>query len=552
MKKFKEKCRKNSSSWILITFLTFSLFMLFFQAVSNAKAESELRVGWLASEMLSTPQCNDAWQYESMGCMFWQLIYDQPWHYGPPPEYAYNLRAITGYETIDNKKFRFFIREGMTFHNNKPVTAKDFAFTYEYLPVSNPIWAYNSSTIVPGSAVVIDEHTVDFELKVVLSPKYPPFDWLPILPQHLWKRYKYDMEKYENSKAIGSGPYMLDSFKAGEYVSFKNFEKYWEKKPRVDKTVFKTYGTTDALGMALKRGEIDMVGYGGVGPMSAKLLEKADNVKLIYSPGISLQWLSFNMFPEGSLKDLNVRKAIVHAIDKERIVQMVYHGQAVLHDSFIYPELANYNPNLPQYKYNTDISNRLLDDGGYTDTDGDGFRNNPESGKNLDFKFLVPSSDTEEVKMASLIREQMKKIGIGIKINVVDVDTYYDLLYWPQNPVWDISFVSEEPGPYASWIWEFSKSWNDKNSIGWNCSYYDNPEFDKLLDAFNSEVDLEKAKILSHKMQEIIAHDLPYYIICRPNAIDPVRTDKLEGYVAYMGGVSSWINPFTYFNVHPK
>ncbi|MCF8067100.1 MAG: ABC transporter substrate-binding protein [Desulfobacterales bacterium] len=547
-----EKKRNYSRPWLIMAILVISLFMLIVQTAPDARAESELRVGWLADEMLSSLACNDAWQYETMGCMLWQLLYDQVWFYGPPPQYKHFLSAITSYETEDNINFRFHVRQGMTFHDGKPVTAKDFAFTFEHLPVSNPIWAYNSSTIVPNSAVVVDDYTLDFTMKLLLTPKYPPFDWFPVLPEHLWRRYKFDIEKFKNSKAIGSGPFMLDSFEAGKYASFKKFEGYWDKKPRVDKIVFKTYGGSDALGMAIKRGEIDMMGYGGVSPLSAKLLEKVENVKLIVSPGIEVKTLTFNMFPEGPLQDLTVRKAFVHAINKKRIVDMVYHGQADEQDSFIYPELANYNPNLPKYEFNIETSKQLLDEGGYTDSDGDGFRNDPNSGKNLEFKFLTSSNDTAGVKMATLIREQMKEIGVGITINVVDIDTFYDLVYYPQNPVWDISFVSEEPGPYANWIWEFMRSWNDEWAMGWNTSYYDNPEFDKILNTFNSSADLEKAKALCHQMQLIMATELPYYVICRPHTIDPVRTDKLTGYVSYMGGVSNWINPLSYFNVHPK
>ncbi|MCF8067118.1 MAG: peptide ABC transporter substrate-binding protein [Desulfobacterales bacterium] len=552
MSNFRGKNKKGPTFFLMTTILLISLIMLFMYPAPNAKAGGELRVGWLADQMASSLACNDAWQYEALGCILWQLLYDQAWHFDPPPEYEYSPRAITGYETKDNKNFTFHIREGMTFHDGKPVTAKDFAFTYENLPVSNPVWSYPSSQTVKDSLVVVDDHTLNFEMSNIFPPKYPPFDWVPILPEHLWRRHRYDMEGFKNAKGIGSGPFMLDSFAPGKYISFKNFEAYWEQKPRVDKIVFKTYGSQDAQVMAMKRGEVDMMGYGGVSPLAAKMLRNSDNIEIITSPGIALQWLTFNLYQEGPIQDLNIRKALIHAINKDRIVQMVYHGEAVVHDSFIYPERNEYNPNLPQYEFNVDISKKILDESGYMDTDGDDIRNDPKSGRNLSFKFLVPSSDTEEVKMATLMREQFKDIGIDIRLNVVDVDTYFDLVYYPQNPAWDISFVAEEPGPNASWIWEFSRSWNDGASMGWNTSYYDNPEFDELLNAFNREVDLEKAKAISYKMQEIVTRDLPYYIICRPNIIDPVRTDKLTGYVPYMGGIASWINPFSYFRVHAK
>ena len=109
----------------------------------------------------------------------------------------------------------------------------------------------------------------------------------------------------------------------------------------------------------------------------------------------------------------------------------------------------------------------------------------------------------------------------------------------------------EEPGPYADWIWEMSRSYK-AGGEGWNQSYYDSPQFDKLLNAFLSETDLAKRKELSFAMQERISEDLPYGLLLRPKIIDPVRIDKWQGYVQTMGGVITWINPWTLFNIQPK
>jgi len=87
---------------------------------------------------------------------------------------------------------------------------------------------------------------------------------------------------------------------------------------------------------------------------------------------------------------------------------------------------------------------------------------------------------------------------------------------------------------------------------GWNQSYYDNPKFDELLDSYLAETDMAKRKEYSFAMQQMIAQDLPYAIMLRPDIIDPVRIDKFEGYVQTMGGVITWINPWTMFSIKPK
>jgi len=136
-------------------------------------------------------------------------------------------------------------------------------------------------------------------------------------------------------------------------------------------------------------------------------------------------------------------------------------------------------------------------------------------------------------------------------LKALDLDTYYSFIYEPTGDNWDFAIGEEEPGPYADWIWEMSRSY-EAGGEGWNQAFYYNPRFDELLEMFLSETNPEKRKLYSLEMQERIAADLPYALLLRPNIIDPVRTDKFEGYVQTMGGVITWINPWSMFNIKPK
>ncbi|MCF8069482.1 MAG: ABC transporter substrate-binding protein [Desulfobacterales bacterium] len=539
--------REKKSGVILGCALAFILMVS-----SVSMAQSELRVGWDADQALSSLQLGSSWQTENQGCMFWQLIYDTIWTLGEPPNYEFAPWGITGYESADRKTFRFFIRKDMTFHDGKPVTAEDFAFTMKHLPDSDPEWNYSDTITDKDSFTIIDDHTLEFTMINRFGGKYPPFNWFPVFPKHLWSRYKYDMLKNENKKAIGSGPFKLADYKSGQYMIFEKHEGHWNKEPRVDKITFKSYGGSDAMNMALKKGDIDMLGYGGISTLAKRYFKDNPDIDLIKSDGIALQWLTFNNFmEENGLQDLNVRTAIAHGIDRDTLVKMIYHGGAISHDSFIYPELPEYNDRLPKYPFNPELSNKLLDDNGYVDTDEDDIRNVPDTGKNMSYRFLVPSDSVDDVKLATLLREMMKKIGINLKLNVTDYGTYTNIYWVPDEKLFDIALGMEEPGPYADWVWEFMRSYDD-GGYGWNAAGYNNPDFDKALNAYSAELDVAKRIELSKKMQFYMSRDIPYLVLTRKDIIDPVRVDKLEGYVAVMGGVSNWINPFSYFYVHPK
>ena len=107
--------------------------------------------------------------------------------------------------------------------------------------------------------------------------------------------------------------------------------------------VFKIFGTEDARNMALKKGEIDMLGYLGISPLTLESFEGIDGIDIIVTPGLNLQWLNFNLHKDSGISDVAVRKAIMHSLDIDRIIDMSLLGYADPADSLVYKELDWYN-----------------------------------------------------------------------------------------------------------------------------------------------------------------------------------------------------------------
>lgn len=509
-----------------------------------------LTAGFTQDESLENLIPTDDWQYGEMGVMFWPLVYDQLWMLGPAPDYEAIPALATSWETEDNQTWTYHLREGVKFHDGVEVTAEDVKFMFEHFVHSDPVWEYEE--VMTSNVKVIDKYTVEITLENPhggAGGKYPPGFWTPVVPKHIFEPVKDNITSFPNEEAIGSGPFKLKEFKAGEYVWFEANKEWWGDGPYVDEVVFQMFGSEDARNMALKKGQIDMIGYAGVDPVSAKQFEGEENIDILSTGGIQIPWITFNLHNDTPIQDLAVRQAIMYAIDKQRITDMVYLGFAERVYGFVYPEMEEFNPDIKRYEYDVAKAKQILADAGYTDTDGNGIVNDPETGEDVEFDGPINSQKQYMIKTMRLISEDLEKIGIKVNVTTMDQGTLLDYIYDPKSDKYVMSIIDEEPGPYADWVWEFARGY-EGGGEGWNSAYYNSDEFDAHLEAMLQAETLEERKEHVYAMQRILAEDLPYGFLVRQDAIDPVRTDNVIGYVEAMG-ISNWVNPWTYIKARP-
>ncbi len=525
-----------------------------FAGGSTESAETKktrLNVGWTEGQSIESTIVDENWQYVEMGCMLWQLCYDQLWIMGDAEEnYSVKPMVAESWDVSDDMKtWTFHLRHDVKFNDGTPLTAEDVEFTFEYLPKSDPAW--DMSDFEYESVKVIDDYTIEFTMVNTFGMPYLPMYWGPILPKHLWEPYKDDMKSYPNEHMIGSGPYSVKEFKAGQYVWLEANENYWGGKPGVDEIVFKIFGTEDARNMALKKGEIDMLGYLGISPLTLESFEGIDGIDIIVTPGLNLQWLNFNLHKDSGISDVAVRKAIMHSLDIDRIIDMSLLGYADPADSLVYKELDWYNDDVTRYPYDTAKAKSILDAAGYTDTDGDGIRNEKNGSGNMVYELLISSDYADDVKAAKIISEMCGEIGIKVDLKFVDQDTFYNFIYAPEEDQFDIALSADGPGPNGEWFWDYCRGW-ENGGAGWNTAYYNSAEFDTAMDNMLAAGSLEEKNMYRKQMQKIISEDLPYGVIFRPQVISPVNSKDFTGYTPTMGGISTWVNPWTFYNIKTK
>jgi len=515
------------------------------------KYGGRLTVGFLGALPSLTQSAGVMWT--NWGCLWDLLVYDNLSAFNLPPDYyAFSPEFVRSYETSeDGLSWTLHLAEGATWHDGVPVTAEDVAFTLEVIK-TNPGWSDVDFCV--DHCEIIDDHTIKVINTKVATTTNPPgwWAWDPILPKHIFEPYKDNIDSCPNEESIGSGPFRLKEFKPGQYMWMEAYEDYWGEKPYVDEVVFRLYGTLEGMLMALKNGEIDVMDS-GVPPALVEDFEANPDIKVEVVNGLTINDLVFNLHKDTPLQDKDVRHAIAYGIDAQRIADMAFMGYAMKNDSWVYAEDPMHHPNLPQYDYDPDKANAILDGAGYIDSDGDGIRNDPVTENNLVFELICSASDTEMVKAATLLKEGFPVIGIEVEIAVLDHNTFLDTVYNPPADAFDMALRGEDPSPapYGDWVWMEALGWGSGGDW-WNPSYYDNPRFNELCGLLGASASLEQRKEYMYEMQEILSEDLPQVFLVRAKCISAYRTDKFEGWINEVGGPVSWFNPWSILKVHLK
>jgi len=374
----------------------------------------------------------------------------------------------------DNVTWRFFLREGVKFHNGNNFTSEDVKFTIELMKN----YSYYKEELEPISEIVIlDNYTIDIKT----DRPYPCLLYKLGTLFIISKKYMKDIEDTNETWPIGTGAYKLLEYSPGDHITFERFDNYWKGPPEVKKVTFIKMNDTVELKNALISRKIDII------PLSVDDVEEIRNtkgldVKSIQTPGVI--YLSFDFRVNDSfgfngsknpVSDLRVRKAMYHAIDIETIIEKYLNGYATPISQFITSYTFGYNPNISRLPYDLKISNQLMEEAGYED----GFTielDTPDSNKWLDI--------TNE------IANQLSEINISIILNPKPLSEYYSNLYYRNTSLYVTGW---NPLDAESTIKLLLHTPNLQESLGiWNYGNYSNPEVDRLCEilTYTMETDM--------------------------------------------------------------
>ena len=461
------------------------------------------------------------------------------------------------YEVSDDQKtITYKINEDAKWHDGEDVTAEDIAFTFTSMASGDYTGGYygdvqnikgaqdyhdGKSSEIEGIKVV-DENTIEIEFEKVYAPAVTNLGTVQILPEHVWSEVavgEWTNKTELLNNPIGCGPYKLTEYKSGSYVKFEATSDFFGGEAKTKNLVFKVINA-DTTQAEFKSGSIDIANVEGLTKADLDSLVEEGYKKIDYD-NYMFTYMGFNLRNE-KLQDVNLRKAFMHAINREGIVDNVVEGRGqvvnapMLPSSWAYPEESM----LDSYEYDVEKAKSLLKEAGWEDKDGDGIVEN-EDGEKLELTLVCQTNHPIREKTAVVIQENLKEIGVKIEIDSMEYSSVMDQVV--ANHEFDLymmgNTLSLDPDPRP--MWHSDAISNEKGVVGYNIVAYYNEETDKLIEEGNATLDQSERKEIYNEFGKILNEDVPEaYLFCQD--IERVYNSKLEGYKP------STFNEF--YNVH--
>jgi len=494
-----------------------------------------VRVGWAGSP----DTLNPGMAILTEAYTIFELVYDAMYDLNLDGSFTLSLAESVDVSD-DGLVYTYTIRDGVKWHDGQDLTADDIAFTYN-LYKDTPEYPYLNGYYTPYfESIEANGNQVILTLTEAIPNIESQLVFLYILPKHIWENE--NKLEFENTAMIGSGPFKMAEYVQNEFVRLTANKDHFSSAPKVDEVVFQTFENQDALVQAIKTGQLDMVTE--MPNTAAETLKAEDNIEVVVgaplAPGVTD--IIFNQVsPENcptdagglctghpALRDRNVRLAMAHATDKQKLIDLILLGMGNPGLTLIPDGLGVwYNSDLKDYEYDVATANQILDDAGYLDTDGDGAREMPDGSQPLNFRLNWPSDSIVAPRTAELLSEMWGEIGITLELQAVDPDALtaqccpafdFDIMIWG----W-----SSDPDPSALlYVYTSEAIPSGSSETG-----YSNPTYDELYAQQQTTLDFDARKDIVWEMQKIVHDDVVYIIPFYDANVQAYRTDRFTGWI---------------------
>ncbi len=459
-------------------------------------------------------------QSEHIGALIFDSLVRKDEHYNLQPAIA------TAWEWRTPLTLVLHIREGVRFHDGKPLDATDVA------------WSINSmnngaiTTSKAGNYASVASTEVPDPRTCIVHLKHPDASLLFNLSDELSAVVERGAGKQMGEHPIGSGPFRFVSETQDKEVILERNPEYWGGAPNIPRLRFAIVPDAITRALELQKGSADAASNALTGDTVATL-SRDQNLAVEIKPGSIVNYMTFNV-TDPMLRDARVRQAFAYAIDRPAIIKALLHGQAEIVDTLLpLSHWAAPTPNDPLTRYTHNMSKAidLLEAAGFH-PDAQGIR----------IHLTLKSSTDDTMRLlAAVVQQQVRAAGIDLQLRQNEFGTFYSDVTKGAFQIYVLRWVGSNEDPD---IFRYAYSSAMMPPKGSNRGHYSNPQVDALIQQGASELDQRKRRETYLRLQQTLAADEPTVVLWSPDNV-VVHTKRLHGVQPASAGSFAWLRSAT-------
>jgi len=429
----------------------------------------------------------------------------------------------------DETTLQIELREGVLFHDGVEMTADDVVFTFERIIKENMI-EYPEPHTSPRKGLIAPlesiEKTGDYSVVMRFANAWPPALQMLVHQQIVPKHYIEEVgtEGFVEHP-VGTGPFKFVSASTMDEIVMERFADYYGGAPNlepvgpacVQNVVFRVIPEASSRVAALLAREVDII---AVAPAEMiDTLDQTPGIQVKTAPSTQPKWMEMNV-NAAPFDDVQVRQAMNYAVDKQLIIDAIYNGRAVALAGPLSPYNNFAHEGLEPYPYDPDEALALLEEAGWTDTDGDGTLE--KGGQPLAFTL-----DTLEEwrPLAEAVADQFRAIGVDCSVR-----------FWDKSVVKPMLMAGERQTFLDDWgdsafdpVGHFEAKWHgfvEGEPYGrGNYSTYNNERVNELIKLGETTGDPDKRREVYYEAQEIVYEEAPAVFLILPEEAEAALED---------------------------
>lgn len=407
-------------------------------------------------------------------------------------EFSEDLTSIT-----------YYLRTDVKWSDGQPVTAEDVLYTYEKM--ADPASGYPDVARIRfiAKAEAVATNAIKFTFDRVYADLLMDSDIMPV-PKHVYEKAGGNFGK----NPVGNGPYRIKEFKPGSTLILVANAEYYRGKPPLDEIQLVSYASADTMAHVFAGGGLDLIL--DITPATAKRLLANKNVSVDSRPGNSYTYVGWNL-TDAFLKDKDTRRALTMAINRTRILDVVFAGMGKLSLGPLPPSSWGYNEAVAPIEYNPGKARDLLRQKGFTDRNGNGVVE--KDGREFALTIITNVENPDRIAILNNVAEDLKAIGIRVNSRSLDAGSFILSLAQRNFDGFIMGWtVLDKIDPTVYWN-------SDPVRGKYNFSSYKNSRIDSLIEIGATMLDRKKARAIWGEFQKQVYEDQPYTFLVVPNNI---------------------------------